>query len=119
MLKRSGFADEGDALFDLLQHFDSGDGESEELVPQHVDDQNVHQFNRKVKISVVRIPPREAGERDDFALVSYGNWQTERKEKREPEDDGEKHYNSCQYVTHVIWAAISFLSCMSDPVTVE
>jgi hypothetical protein len=70
MLKRSGFADEGDALFDLLQHFDSGDGESEELVPQHTDDQNVHQFNRKVKISVVRIPPREAGEEDGLALVS-------------------------------------------------
>ncbi|GAQ92107.1 hypothetical protein KFL_009230020 [Klebsormidium nitens] len=59
LLTRSGFADEGDAVLDLLHQFDSGDGESEELPLQHGPELNMQHLNRKVKISVMRIPSRE------------------------------------------------------------
>ena len=63
LLTRSGFADEGDAVLDLLRQFDSGDGESEELLPQHGPEQGLQHLNRKVKISVMRIPARSTGQR--------------------------------------------------------
>ena len=78
MLTRSGFADDGDVLLDMLRQFDSGDGESEELLPQHSDEpSSLHQVNRKVKISVVRIPPTSAGAAEPSAYTS-----TKRNRKR-------------------------------------
>lgn len=73
LLSRSGFADEGDAVLDLLHQFDSGDGESEELpLPHHGPDPGMQHLNRKVKISVVRIPSREGEEATSDSLVSWG-----------------------------------------------
>lgn len=69
LLSRSGFADEGDAMLDLLRQFDSGDGESEELLPQHGPEQGLQHLNRKVKISVMRIPARDAGQ--PAAAISF------------------------------------------------